>query len=128
MQKLLEAKALGYKRLMEVCEDRKDLAPALLVIEQLPELVSEQVKAIQNLQIDKITVWDSGANDGDTSTAGFLKGMISALPPVHEFARQAGIDLSNILGTVSEIERDASPESPDQPAPAIDDGDDNAVA
>ena len=52
----MEAKALGYERLMEVCEDRKDLALALLVIEQLPELVSEQVEAIQNLQIDKITL------------------------------------------------------------------------
>ena len=54
--------------------------------------------------------------------------MIGALPPVHELARQTGIDLPNILGTVSEIERDPSPESPDQPAPTIDDGDDNAGA
>ena len=28
------------------------------MIEQLPTLVAEQVKAIQNLKIDKITVWD----------------------------------------------------------------------
>ncbi len=110
LRKVLEAKALGYKQLMAVCEDRKDLAPALLIIEQLPQLVGEQVKAIQNLQIDKITVWDSGdgRDGGDTTTAGFLKGMIGALPPVHELARQAGIDLPDILGKVAKIEESES--------------------
>ena len=73
MQRLLEAKAKGYADLMQVCGERKDLAPALLVVEQLPELVKEQVKAIQNLQIDKITVWDSAGSQGQNSTANFLK-------------------------------------------------------
>jgi flotillin len=124
----LEAKAAGYKRLMAVCEDRKDLAPALLVIEQLPQLVSEQVKPIQNLQIDKITVWDSGNGDGDSSTAGLLKGMIGALPPVHELARQAGIDLPSILGRVVEIERDAAAESSADSNPPADDAQDQPPA
>lgn len=108
LQKVLEAKAGGYERLMTVCGERKDLVPALLMVEQLPALVSEQVKAIQNLKIDKITVWDSGSGEG-TNTADFLKGMIGALPPIHELARQAGIDLPAVLGTVNEV--DAVPES-----------------
>jgi len=116
LQKVLLAKAEGYKQLMAVCEDRKDLAPALLVIEQLPQLVSEQVKAIQNLQIDKITVWDSGdQGSGDTTTAGFLKGMIGALPPVHELAAQAGIDLPEVLGKIADV---TLPESAAAAAPA----------
>ena len=115
LQKVLEAKAAGYKQLMSVCGDRADLAPALLVIEQLPQLISEQVKAIQNLHIDKITVWDSGdRGDGDTTTAGFLKGMIGALPPVHELARQAGIELPDILGKVANPGNSA----PSNPQPA----------
>jgi flotillin len=113
---------------MAVREDRKDLAPALLVIEQLPQLVSEQVKPIQNLQIDKITVWDSGNGDGDSSTAGLLKGMIGALPPVHELARQAGIDLPSILGRVVEIERDAAAESSADSNPPADDAQDQPPA
>ena len=56
VRKVLEAKAKGYGNLLDICGDRKDLAPALLIIEKLPELVAEQVKAIQNLKIDKITV------------------------------------------------------------------------
>ncbi|MEO1321237.1 MAG: flotillin domain-containing protein, partial [Pseudomonadota bacterium] len=105
-QAVLEAKSAGYERLLEVCGERKDIAPALLVIEQLPTLVAEQVKAIQNLQIDKITVWDSGPNGeggSESATAGFLKGMIGALPPVHELAKQAGIELPEALGKIDAV-------------------------
>jgi flotillin len=103
-RKVLDAKAEGYNNLLRVCGERKDLAPALLIIEKLPELVAEQVKAVQNLKIDKVTVWDSGA-DGHTngpggSTSNFLRGLIGSLPPIHELAEQAGIDLPEVLGRV----------------------------
>ncbi|MCB1748414.1 MAG: flotillin family protein [Gammaproteobacteria bacterium] len=102
LRKVLEAKAAGYAHLVQVCGDRKDLVPTLLLIEQLPTLVSEQVKAIQNLKIDKITVWDSGQAGQGSSTAGFLKGLIGALPPMHDLARQAGIELPAVLGEIAE--------------------------
>jgi len=100
--KVLDAKAAGYEKLLRICGERKDLAPALLIIEKLPELIAEQVKAIQNLKIDKITVWDSGGanGDGSGSTKNFLRGLIGALPPIHELAEQAGIDLPEFLGRV----------------------------
>ena len=98
-RKVLEAKAAGYQRLMEACAADPSLAPTLLMIEQLPAIIAEQVKAIQNLHIDKITVWDSGqARDGGGATADFLAGLIGALPPVHELAQQAGIELPAALG------------------------------
>ncbi len=104
VRKVLDAKAEGYERLLGVCGNRQDLAPALLIIEKLPDLVAEQVKAIQNLKIDKITVWDSGANghrDGSAgSTSQFLRSLIGSLPPIHELAQQAGIDLPQVLGKV----------------------------
>lgn len=104
LRKVLDAKAAGYEALINSCGDRKDIAPALLIIEKLPELVAEQVKAIQNLKIDKITVWDSGDKNGDGtgSTGNFLKGLIGSLPPIHELAEQAGIDLPDVLGKVKE--------------------------
>jgi len=79
----------------------KQLATTLLLIEQLPKLVEEQVKAISNLKIDKVTVWDSGSGgngEGKSSTANFLSGLASALPPVHELTKNAGIELPEILG------------------------------
>jgi flotillin len=104
LRKVLDAKASGYENLLRVCGERKDLAPALLLIEKLPELVAEQVKAIQNLRIDKITVWDSGTHGRSDGTGGstsdFLRGLIGSLPPIHELAQQAGIDLPQVLGQV----------------------------
>lgn len=105
LKKVLDAKAAGYEALLSSCGDRKDIAPSLLIIEKLPELVAEQVKAIQNLKIDKITVWDSpgsSASGSEGSTAGFLKGLIGSLPPIHELADQAGIDLPEVLGKVQQ--------------------------
>jgi flotillin len=101
---VLDAKAEGYRRLIESCAARPELAPTLLVIEKLPQLIAEQVKAIQNLKIDKITVWDGGTGNGDGpgGTANFLRGLISALPPMHDLAKQAGVQLPDILGTVKD--------------------------
>ena len=112
-RKVLEAKAAGYQRLVEACAENPQIAPTLLMIEQLPTLVAEQVKAIQNLKIDKITVWDSG-NGGHASkhgggTADFLSSLIGSLPAIHELAEQAGIELPAVLGKVS---RDAARSEP----------------
>ena len=112
VRKVLEAKAAGYDNLIRACGARPDLAPALLIVEKLPELVAEQVKAIQNLKIDKITVWDSGDGaNGDGaggSTRNFLRGLIGSLPPIHELAEQAGIDLPEVLGKVKQSDRSES--------------------
>ena len=121
---VLEAKAEGYRQLMLAAGTDPRVAPTLLLIEQLPELVSEQVKAISNLKIDKITVWDGGrGGDGGAggsggtrgATADFLAGMIGALPPVHELAKQAGIELPGALGKVQEQEYDDESDVVDTP-------------
>lgn len=101
IQKVLEAKAKGYANLVASCGDQPQLAPTLLLVEKMPELVREQVKAISNLQIEKITVWDGGrGSDGGNTTSNFLSGMIGSLPQVHELAEQAGIDLPEVLGRI----------------------------
>ncbi|MEX2214315.1 MAG: SPFH domain-containing protein [Phycisphaeraceae bacterium] len=131
IQRVLTAKARGYEELLKICGSRPDLTPTLLMIEKLPELVREQVKAISNLKIDKVTVWDSGngrnghgdgTGEGGT-TAGFLRSLISSLPPMHELAKQAGVELPGVLGTVggSGEKKSAGPareRSEPQPEPA----------
>ncbi|MGE3108716.1 MAG: flotillin family protein [Phycisphaerales bacterium] len=102
VQKVMEAKAEGYRRLIEACGTDAQVGPTLLLIEQLPKLVAEQVKAISNLKIDKITVWDTGSNGtGRNSTSDFLAGMVNVLPRLHELAQQAGIELPSALGKVA---------------------------
>ncbi len=121
VQKVLEAKAEGYRRLIEACGSNPQVGPTLLLIEQLPKLVEQQVKAIQNLKIDKITVWDSGGSGGGggggasnghssilgggggrNTTAEWLSGLVGALPRLHELAQQAGIELPAALGKVDQ--------------------------
>ena len=81
-----------------------NLASTLLVIEQLPKLVEEQVKAISNLKIDKVTVWDNGKDgkDGKGSTADFLSGLVGAVPPLHDITKNVGIELPAFLGKIQE--------------------------
>lgn len=105
VQKVLEAKAEGYRKPMAACAENPTIAPTLLLIEKLPEIVAELVKAISNLKIDKVTVWDSGGpklGAGKGATADFLASLIGSLPPMHELAKQAGIELPGVLGKVRE--------------------------
>ena len=115
VRSVLEAKADGYRRLIESCGSNPQVGPTLLLIEQLPQLVAEQVKAISSLKIDKITVWDTGTTrDGRNTTSDFLAGMVGSLPRLHELARQAGIELPSALGKVDEARQgifDADPPS-----------------
>jgi flotillin len=128
-QAVLEAKAEGYRQLLEACAENPQVAPTLLLIEQLPALVAEQVKAISNLKIDKITVWDQGTGgaggNGRNATSDFLSGIVGALPRMHELAQQAGIELPDAFGRLGEgghlqlNNNDPSPE-PDSTAKAPD--------
>ncbi len=99
LRKVLEAKSEGYHDLVESCGGDSQAAATFLMIEKLESIVSKQVEAIQNLKIDKITVWDSGTGNGSgSSTANFLSSFIKSLPPLQELSRQAGIELPDYLG------------------------------
>jgi flotillin len=78
-------------------------AATLLLIEKLEEIVRLQVEAIKNIKIDRITVWDPAGGSADGSaTANFLSGLVRSLPPLHDLAGMAGIDLPEYLGQVAE--------------------------
>ncbi len=97
----LSARADGFRAIVEAAGDVEQAA-RLMVTEQLPKLVEEQARAISNLKIDSVTVWDSGKNkDGASGTAEFVSGLIGALPPLHELTRKAGIELPAYLGTTA---------------------------
>ena len=103
---LLSRRAEGLGALVAASGGAAQEAALLLIAEQLPNLVAEQVKAISNLKIDKITVWDSGSGgDGQAgTTANFVSGLVGALPPLHEVASQAGIKLPEFLGELDDAD------------------------
>ena len=103
VQAVLEAKAAGYSSLVASAGGDAKAAATLLMVEKIEEIVARQVEAISNLKIDNITVWDSaGSGNGEGSTANFVSSLIHSLPPVHDVAKMAGVDLPNYLGSMKE--------------------------
>ena len=102
---VLEAKAKGYEQLVQISNNKPEIATSFLMIEKIEDIVAKQVEAIKNIKFDKITVWDGGAGSKDGSTtANFMRDLIKALPAMHDLAGQAGIELPQILGKVGSQE------------------------
>ena len=116
LQRLLSSKAAGYKKLVDSCNGDIEAASRLLLIEKMEELVARQVEAIQNLKIDKITVWDSGGSNGST-TANFLSGLVQSIPPLQDLSSMVGLELPEFLGKMIQEKAAVPVESP---APVVD--------
>ena len=102
---VLEAKAAGYASLVQSAGGDAKAAATLLMVEKIEEIVGKQVEAISNLKIDKITVWDSGnggKNGEGGSTSNFISSLMQSLPPVHDVAKMAGVELPEYLGAMKE--------------------------
>ena len=100
---VLEAKAEGYARLVKSAGGDAKAAATLLMVEKIEDLVARQTEAIANLKIDKITVWDSGNNaEGGGSTSNFVSSLMQSLPPVHDVAKMAGVELPEYLGAMKD--------------------------
>lgn len=112
VRQVLNAKAEGYEALVNACKGDARAAANLLLIEKMEQLVAQQVEAVKNLKIEKVTVWDSadGGAKG-SSTANFLASLVKSLPPLHDIAAMAGVELPNYLGRPQgAVEPDAEPE------------------
>jgi len=102
ISEVLNAKADGYRKLVDASGGDAKAAATLLLVEKMEDIVAKQVEAISNLQIDKITVWDSAGGNGEGSTANFVSSLIHSLPPVHDVAKMAGVELPDYLGSVNQ--------------------------
>lgn len=97
---ILTKQADGYGQVVKAAGGDSTNAFQLLLLEKLPELVKTQVEAIKNLKIDKITVWDSGIgteNNGNTTTANFVSGLMKSVPPLNDLFNMAGLNLPSYL-------------------------------
>ena len=97
---ILTKQAEGYKEVVAAAGGDPSKAFQLLLLEKLPELVKTQVEAVKNIKIDKITVWDSGNGQGEnggSSTANFVSGMMKTVPPLNDLFNMAGLNLPTYL-------------------------------
>jgi flotillin len=95
---ILTKQAEGYKQVVQAAGGNPTQAFQLLLVEKLPELIKTQVEAVKNIKIDKITVWDSGKQEnGNSSTANFVSGMMKTVPPLNDLFNMAGLNLPTYL-------------------------------
>ena len=104
---ILNKQAQGYDKMIQAAGGDATKAYTLLLLEKLPELVKTQVEAVKGINIDKVTVWDSGAStDGKGSTANFVSGLMKAVPPLQDLFDQAGMALPTYLGKKAEEQKE----------------------
>jgi len=118
LYEILTKQAEGYKEVVAAAGGDPTNAFQLLLLEKLPELVKTQVEAVKNIKIDKITVWDSGngsSENGNTSTANFVSGMMKTVPPLNDLFDLAGLKLPNYLKGDDVIETPNEVVDPNRP-------------
>lgn len=95
---ILTKQAQGFNQMVQAAAGDPQKAVLMLIADKLPELVKTQVEAVKGINIDKVTVWDSGNNaDGKTATSNFISGMMKSVPPLEDLFKMAGMDLPSYL-------------------------------
>lgn len=104
MEEILRKQAAGFAEIVKSANGDADAALKLLIADKLEDLMKIQVDAIKNIKIDKITVWDNGGagDNGKTSTANFLSGLMKSVPPLEEVFALSGLSLPEYLGKKKE--------------------------
>ena len=98
---ILTKQAQGYDKMVQAAGGDANKAYMLLLLDKLPDLVKTQVEAVKGISIDHVTVWDNGGSgdDGKTSTANFVSGLMKSVPPLSDLFDLAGMNLPEYLGT-----------------------------
>ena len=112
---ILNKQAQGYDKMIQAAGGDATKAYTLLLLEKLPELVKTQVEAVKGINIDKVTVWDSGTStDGKGSTANFVSGLMKSVPPLQDLFDQAGMALPTYLGKKAEEQKEEEKEKTEE--------------
>ncbi len=114
LREILMKQAEGFAEIVRSAGGQSNDAIRLMLADKMEELTRIQVDAIKNLKIDKITVWDNGAQseDGKGTTANFVSGLMKSIPPMNEMFNMAGMQLPEFLGKPME-----APQIPTEPTP-----------
>ena len=104
---ILAKKGEGLKTIVEACGGSQQ-AFQMLMLEHLDHLSETAAKAIANVKFDKVIVWDGGQGadgKGGGATAGFLRGLGHALPPMLQIMKDVGgVEMPDYFGKLVEKE------------------------
>ena len=95
---ILTKQASGFQQLVGAAQGDAQKAVLMMIADKLPDLVKTQVEAVKGINIDKVTVWDTGTGaDGKTATSNFISGLMKSVPPLNDLFNMAGMELPNYL-------------------------------
>ena len=95
---VLTKQASGFQQLVGAAQGDAQKAVLMMIADKLPELVKTQVEAVKGINIDKVTVWDTGnGTDGKTATSNFISGLMKSVPPLNDLFKMAGMELPSYL-------------------------------
>ena len=95
---ILSKQATGFGQLVAAAGGDAQQAITMLITDKLPELVATQVEAVKGINIDKVTVWDTGnGGEGKTATSNFISGLMKSVPPLEDLFKLAGMELPSYL-------------------------------
>jgi flotillin len=108
IEEILKKQAAGFAEIVQSAGGDANAALQLLIADKLEDLMRVQVDAIKNIKIDKVTVWDGGnTENGKSSTANFISGMMKSVPPLNEVFAMSGLQLPELLGKKLEVPAEA---------------------
>ena len=95
---ILTKQATGFQQLVGAAQGDAQKAVLMMIADKLPDLVKTQVEAVKGINIDKVTVWDTGnGTDGKTATSNFISGLMKSVPPLNDLFNMAGMELPSYL-------------------------------
>ena len=95
---VLTKQASGFQQLVGAAQGDAQKAVLMMIADKLPDLVKTQVEAVKGINIDKVTVWDTGNGaDGKTATSNFISGLMKSVPPLDDLFKMAGMELPSYL-------------------------------
>ena len=95
---ILTKQATGFQQLVGAAQGDAQKAVLMMIADKLPDLVKTQVEAVKGINIDKVTVWDTGNGaDGKTATSNFISGLMKSVPPLSDLFNMAGMELPSYL-------------------------------
>lgn len=98
---VLEGIAEGLKAIVEAAGGDPEEASRLMVVDKITELTRIQVEALENIKVDKLTVWEGGSKDGSGqgSVSNVVKDLLKSVPPLASVFEQVGMEVPSFLGS-----------------------------
>ena len=114
-EELLAKQAHGFQKLVEAANGDPKSAIGYLMVDKLAELAEIQAKAISNVSLDKVIVYDSGNGEG---VGNFVKGLYGMMPMLNDFMSQSGMNIPEALTKKDEV-KPLAIDAPEKAVPKV---------